>query len=50
MLSRGLNSPDAVVKSKAYLRVGVIFVEVVVVEAPILERTDFLRDHLLPDS
>jgi len=46
----GLNSLYAIVQSEAYLRVGVVLVEVVVVEAPVLERADLLRDHLLPNS
>jgi hypothetical protein len=50
VLSCGLNSLDVIVESKVYLRVGVIFVEMVVVEAPILECADLLRDHLLPDG
>jgi hypothetical protein len=41
VLSCGLNSPDAVVELKAYLCIGVIFAEVVVVEVPILEHADF---------
>lgn len=50
MLSRRLNSPDVIVKLKAYLCIRVIFVEAVVVEAPIFECADLLRDHLLPNS
>jgi hypothetical protein len=38
----GLNSPYAIVQSEAYLRIGVVLVEVVVVEAPVLERADLL--------
>jgi hypothetical protein len=50
VLGHRLNSPYAIVESEADLRLGVVLIEVVVVEASVLECTDFLRDHLLSNS